>query len=97
MTFDLDFNYALNPVQVSQRMNKAKVIYHSQDYSRVSHKRCNYAVKFRGNNNLFGFGFIKCFIKIDKRILVAVTVFLLIRKRDRERRVPERPYKNAQL
>ncbi len=36
MIFDLDFNYSLNPVQVSQRMNAAKVIYHSQNSKKYS-------------------------------------------------------------
>ena len=33
-------------------------------------------------------------IKLDK--LIIITVFLLILKRERDRRVHERPYKNAQ-
>ena len=78
MTFEFDFNFSRNPVQISQRINGGKVIYHSQGYSRVSHKRCNYAVKLRDNNNLFVFGFIKYFIKINNIILVAVTKLKII-------------------
>ncbi len=50
----------------------------SSKIKQVSHKRCNYAVKFRGNNNLFEFGFIKYFLKIDNRVLVAVTKLKII-------------------
>ena len=61
-------------VQVSKRLSVAHVTYHSQDYTRVCNKRCNYAVKYKGNNDLFEFD-MKKNLKINSRVLVAVAEF----------------------
>jgi hypothetical protein len=74
-TFDLDFNFFQNPVQVSKRLRVAHSTYHSQEYNRVGEKRCNYAVKYLGKNDMFEFGMIKYFLKIDNIVLVAVSQF----------------------
>ena len=77
-TFDLDFNFFQNPVQVSKRLRVAHSTYHSQEYNRVGEKRCNYAVKYLGKNDMFEFGMIKYFLKIDNIVLVAVSQFKIV-------------------
>jgi hypothetical protein len=77
-TLDLDFNFYQNPVQMSKRLRVDHVTYHSQDYSRVCNKRCNYAVKYRADNDLFEFGMIKYFLKINGRVLIALTQFKIV-------------------
>ena len=53
--FELDFNFFDNPVRTSLRLSLAHITYHSQDYTRVGDKRCNYAVKYKADNNSFRF------------------------------------------
>ena len=77
-SFEFDFNYSQNPVQVSKRLIVTNATYHTQDYNRTGNKRCNYAVKYRGENNLFEFGIIKYFLKINNLVLVAVNNFKIV-------------------
>jgi hypothetical protein len=56
-------------VQVSKRL---------REYNRVGEKRCNYAVKYLGKNDMFEFGMIKYFLKIDNKVLVAVSQFKIV-------------------
>jgi hypothetical protein len=74
----LDFNFFLNPVQVSKRLRVAHSTYHLQEYNRVGEKRCNNAVKFLGKNYMFEFGMIKYFLKIDNIVLCAVSQFKIV-------------------
>ena len=74
-SFEFDFNFSVNPVQTSQRLSWANATYHSQNYNRVCNRRCNYAIKYQGISNLFDFGLIKYFVKINNLVLVAVSSF----------------------
>jgi hypothetical protein len=65
-------------VQVSKRLKVPHSTYHSQEYNRVGEKRCNYAVKYLEKNDMFEFGMIKYFLKIDNIVLVAVIQFKIV-------------------
>ena len=66
--FDFDFNFYQNPVKVSKILSVNNVICHSKEYNRVGKKRCDYAIKYIGKNDLFEFGMIKYFIKINDKV-----------------------------
>ena len=49
-------------------------------WSREGAKRCNYAVKYKTDNNTFKFGMIKYFLQINKKVLGAITELKVIEK-----------------
>ena len=77
-SFELDFNFYVNPKRTSHRLSLSYVTYHSQYYKRIGAKRCNYAVKDKTDNNSFKFGLVKCFLQINDRVLVAITELKII-------------------
>ena len=69
--FDFDFNYFFNPITVSLRLATKNIIYHSNEYKRLGHRRCNYVVSFKGENPIH-YGLIKYFLAINGALFVAL-------------------------
>ena len=57
-SFELDFKFYVNPIRTSHSLSLSYVTYHSQYYKRIGAKRCNYAVKYKTDNNSFQFGMV---------------------------------------
>ena len=76
-TFEFDFSYFSNPITVGLRMESKNIIYHSKDYKRVGPRRCNYVVRFKGEN-LVNYGLIKYFLIINGAFCLALNELLII-------------------
>ena len=74
--FDFDYNYMLNPITVGLRLEVKSIIYHSTDYNRVGFRRCNFVVRFKGENAV-NYGLIKYFLIINGAILVALNELVI--------------------
>ena len=68
-SFEKDFNFLYSLLQNSQRLS---FNHNSQDYGRVRIKLCYYAVRYHNQHNLFNFGIIKFFVKINERVVVYI-------------------------
>ena len=79
-SFDFDFNYSSNPITICERFQFKNSIYHTQSYTRIGNKRCNFAVRFKRNNNrkVF-FGLIQKFVCLNSSYYIAIKE-LVIRK-----------------
>jgi hypothetical protein len=75
--FDFDFNYFINPITVGLRLEVIYIVYHSEDYNRVGPRRCNYVVRFKGEN-LVNYGLIKYFFKVNGAFFVALNELEII-------------------
>ena len=74
--FDFDFNYSINPITVGLRLEYKNIIYQSNDYNRVGPRRCNYAIRFKGENPV-NYGLIKYFLVINGAFLVALNELVI--------------------
>ena len=74
--FDLDFNFFSNPITVGKRLQIKNTIYQSENYNRVGKNRCNYAIRFQGDN-LVNYGVIKYFLIVNGGIFVALNELII--------------------
>ena len=69
--FEFDYNYLETPITIAQRLQIKNVIYQSQSYDRVGQRRCNYAIRFKGDLKV-NFGLINYFLVINGMHFLAV-------------------------
>ena len=74
--YDFDFNFFSNPVSVGKRLQIKKSIYHSEDYKRIGRNRCNFAIRFKGENTV-NYGIIKYFLLVNGGIFIALNELLI--------------------
>ncbi len=74
--FDFDFNFFSNPIIVGKRLQIKNTTFQSFDYNRIGKNRCNYAIRFKGDN-LVNYGIIRYFLAVNGSIFVALNELII--------------------
>ena len=74
--FDFDFSFYSNPIIVGKRLQIKNSIFQSLDYNRVGKNRCNYAIRFKGDN-LVNYGLIRYFLAVNGGIFIALNELVI--------------------
>jgi hypothetical protein len=77
LEFDIDFNCYSNPILTSKRLKFGSKIFHSQDYSRIGPKKCNFIISYKSFDST-QYGIIKYFLQIHSEIFVALNNLSII-------------------
>ena len=74
--FDFDFSFFSNPIIVGKRLQIKKTIFQSEDYKKIGRNRCNFAIRFKGEN-IVNYGIIKYFLLVNGGIFIALNELLI--------------------